>query len=95
MLFSLKAAMDEQNIRLAQLLIWVKSQPVLGRKDYMGSNELILYGWHGTHNFYKSKDSTVLFCPKPNISKFHPTTKPISLIRRLILNSSKINEFVF
>lgn len=95
MLFALKEAMDEQGIRLAQLLIWVKNQAVVGRRDFLAKHELIVYGWYGTHSFYKSKDSTVLYCPKPNKSPLHPTTKPLSLIRRLILNSSKINDFVY
>lgn len=95
MLFALKDAMDEQEIRLAQLLIWVKNQAVIGRRDFLAKHELIAYGWYGTHYFYKSKDSTVLYCPKPTKSILHPTTKPISLIRRLILNSSKIHDFVY
>ena len=95
MLFALKAALDEQNIKLAQLLIWVKSQSVIGRKDYMGCHELILYCWSGTHRFYKSKDSTLLYCPKPSKNLLHPTMKPVSLIRRLILNSSNIGDIVF
>jgi DNA modification methylase len=94
MLFALKDAMDEQNIKLAQLLIWVKNNGVIGRRDFLAKHELIIYGWYGTHSFYKSKDSTVLYCPRPNKSTLHPTTKPVSLIRRLILNSSKINEFI-
>ena len=95
MLFALKTAMDEQNIKLAQLLIWVKNNGVIGRRDFLAKHELIIYGWYGTHSFYKSKDSTVLYCPRPNVSNFHPTTKPVSLIRRLILNSSKIGEVVY
>ena len=95
MLFALKEAMDEQNIKLAQLLIWIKNQAVIGRRDFLAKHELIVYGWYGTHSFYKSKDSTVLYCPKPNKSPLHPTTKPLSLIRRLILNSSKVGDIVF
>ncbi|MDD4027286.1 MAG: site-specific DNA-methyltransferase, partial [Candidatus Shapirobacteria bacterium] len=68
---------------------------VLGRMDYLIQHELIAYGWFGTHKFYKSKDKTILFFPKPQKSKLHPTMKPIPLIRHLILNSSQIGDYVF
>jgi DNA modification methylase len=58
-------------------------------------HELIAYGWHGTHQFHKSKDKSVLFYPKPNKSSLHPTTKPVPLLRHLILNSSKIGDTVY
>jgi DNA modification methylase len=34
-------------------------------------------------------------CPKPNKSPLHTTTKPLDLIRRLILNSTRIGDIVF
>jgi len=95
MVFALKEAMDEQNIRLAQILIWIKSNVVIGRRDYLAKHELIVYGWYGSHCFYKAKDCSVLYCPKPNRNILHPTMKPVGLIRRLILNSSRIGEIVY
>ena len=95
MLFALKGAMDDSGIKLSQLLIWVKNQAVIGRMDYLSKHELIAYGWYGTHAFFKSKDASVIYCPKPNSSPLHPTTKPASLIRRLILNSTKIGDTVY
>lgn len=81
--------------KFTQLLIWVKSNPVVGRLDYLPMHELIAYGWHGSHRFYKSKDKSVIYEPKTTSSKMHPTTKPLALIRRLILNSSKLGDVVF
>lgn len=95
MIFALQKGMEEAGYRLAQLLIWVKNQPVIGRLDYLMQHELIAYGWLGTHRFFKSKDKSVFFCPKPQKSKLHPTMKPVSLLRRLILNSSQIGDFVY
>jgi DNA modification methylase len=95
MIFALKNSLDELGCKLAQLLIWVKSQPVVGRLDYLPQHELIAYGWHGTHKFNRSKDKSVLFFPKPSKSVLHPTMKPIGLLRKIILNSSKINGVVF
>jgi len=95
MVFSLKEALDAEGLHFGQLLIWVKSQPVIGRLDYLPQHELIAYGWHGTHAFRKSKDKSVLFCPKPGRSALHPTMKPVSLLRRLILNSTPSGGWVY
>ncbi len=95
MLFSLKEGLNEAKYRFTQLLIWIKNQAVVGRLDYMPQHELIAYGWYGKHEFLKSKDKTIITYPKPQKSKLHPTMKPIGLLRRLILNSTKINDIVF
>lgn len=81
--------------KFAQLLIWAKTQAVIGRLDYLPQHELIIYGWYGTHTFTKSKDKSILIYPKPTASKLHPTMKPVGLLRRLILNSSKVGDIVF
>lgn len=95
MVWSLRDGMLDAGFKISQLLVWVKSQSVVGRLDYAPQHELILYGWHGTHRFRRSKDKSVLFCPRPSKSTLHPTTKPLSLIRRLVLNSSEIGAAVY
>ncbi|MDD4901734.1 MAG: DNA methyltransferase [Patescibacteria group bacterium] len=95
MIFALREAMLQAKYKFTQLLIWVKSQAVIGRLDYLPQHELIAYGWYGAHDFRHSQDKSVLFYPKPNKSKLHSTMKPVGLLRRLILNSTKINDFVF
>ncbi len=88
-------ALKASSGKFAQLLIWAKTQAVIGRLDYLPQHELIIYGWYGTHAFTKSKDKSILVYPKPSISKLHPTMKPVGLLRRLILNSSKVGDVVF
>lgn len=95
MIFSLKKALDETSIKLSQLLVWVKSQAVMGRLDYLPQHELIAYGWFGKHRFRKSKDKSVLAFPKPSKSKLHATMKPVALLRNLILNSTQLGNVVF
>ncbi len=95
MLFALKAGMDETHIRFSQLVIWVKNHAVVGRKDYLPQHELIVFGWYGTHMFHRSKDKSVIFYPKPKKSPYHPTTKPLGLIRHLILNSTDMGDAVY
>lgn len=95
MIFALKQALDELDCKFSQLLIWVKNHAVVGRLDYLPQHELIAYGWFGKHKFKRSKAKSVLFHPKPHKSKLHPTMKPIGLLRKLILNSSGVGEYVY
>lgn len=95
MLIPLVEGMKQAGITFSQILIWIKNQPVIGRKDYLPMHELIAFGWYGTHKFMKSKDKSVIFCPKPNRSLLHPTQKPIALLRKLILNSSNVNDTIY
>ncbi|MCX6739626.1 MAG: site-specific DNA-methyltransferase [Candidatus Parcubacteria bacterium] len=95
MIFSLRQGIENAGYNFGQLLIWVKSQAVIGRKDYLPMHELIAYGWCGTHEFMKSKAKSVLFYPKPQNNNLHPTMKPISLLRDLILNSTRIGDIVY
>jgi DNA modification methylase len=95
MLFPLREGMLQAGYKFTQLLIWAKTHAVIGRMDYLPQHELIAYGWYGTHKFHKSKDKSVLVYPKPNKSKYHPTMKPIGLLRRIILNGSKVGDVVY
>ena len=95
MIFSLKDAFDEAGVKLSQLLIWVKNTSVIGRLDYQPQHELIAYGWSGKHKFRKSKDKSVICYPKIRKNSLHPTMKPLGLLSRLILNSTKIGAIVF
>lgn len=95
MIFALRKALIFQKFYFSELLVWIKTHSVIGRLDYLPQHELIAYGWFGKHEFLKSKDKSVLIYPKPNKSKLHPTMKPIGLLRRLILNSSRIGDYIY
>lgn len=95
MIFALREGMERSGVHFSQLLLWLKNNAVIGRKDYLPQFELIAYGWHGKHAFRKSKDKSVLWYPRPSRSPWHPTTKPVGLIRRLILNSTDIGDTIY
>jgi len=79
-------------------LVWVKQQMVLGRCDYHYRHEPILYGWleNGPHYFCEDRtQDTVFEINKPVSSEFHPTTKPVALIARMVANSSRLGELVY
>lgn len=73
-------------------LIWLKSSFVMGRADYHYRHEHIYYGWApgAAHYFVddRTQDSILEF-DRPKASADHPTMKPIELVERCILNSSK------
>jgi len=79
----------------SQMIIWVKNNIVVGRKDYLPQHELIAYGWIGRHKLQRSKSKSVLFYPKPARSKLHPTMKPVGLIRLLIPDNTRIHDIVY
>lgn len=95
MLFSLREGIKSQGFKMSQLLIWVKTGAVIGRLDYNPQHELIAYGWLGTHEPLKGRDKTVLVAPKPLKNDLHPTMKPVSLLRRLVLNSTTRGDTVY
>jgi site-specific DNA-methyltransferase (adenine-specific) len=92
--------------KLHQELVWVKNAMVLGHADYHYRHEPILYGykpgpgrvgrgkhegtkWYGDHS-----QTSVLEFDKPSRSAEHPTMKPLGLIRRCLLNSTKPGDKV-
>lgn len=95
MIFPLRDGMQDAGCHLAQLLVWVKTQSIVGRLDYLPQHELVAYGWIGVHEFRRSKDKSVIVYPKPSKSVLHPTMKPMGLLRQLILNSSRIGDTVY
>lgn len=125
-----RQAFSDAGFTLREVLIWERSNFVLGRSDYHWRHEPILYGWKdgAAHYFVddrsqdnifyeddidfesmKKKDliayielmrkdllerTTVQYEKKPAKSSLHPTIKPVSLIGRLMANSSRRREIV-
>lgn len=92
---AVRTGMKLADIYYSQMIIWIKNNIVVGRKDYHPQHEIILYGWHKAHKFERSKDKSVIFYPKPHRSGLHPTMKPVGLIRQIVLNATKKQEWVY
>lgn len=76
------------------IIIWKKNRPALSPLDYHNNFEPILYGYKH-HVFYGDKtQSDVWEFPRPYINDLHPTMKPVELIQKAILNSSKGEDIV-
>ena len=79
-------------------LTWMKSHFVIGMADYHHRFEPILYGWlpDAAHYFVDDRTQDDVFeIDKPHVSEFHPTTKPVELVARMIRNSSRQGELVY
>ncbi len=87
-LHELRGAFDDTKVKWGDYLIWLKNQPVFGRKDYMAKHEFIVYAWKGTHKFYGGTPTTILQYNRPSKSPYHPTTKPVGLVEKLIQDGS-------
>ena len=78
-------------------IIWVKNSLVLGHGDYHFKHEPILYGWNkeGVHSFYGDRSQTTVWeIDRPSRSKEHPTMKPVALVEKAIINSSKQDDII-
>lgn len=92
-----RKAFVEAGFKLSSCLIWRKNSLVLGRSDWQWAHEPILYGWKpgAAHSWFGGRDkTTVLEENKPSRNPDHPTMKPVALVERMIVNSTKTGHVV-
>jgi DNA modification methylase len=78
-------------------VLWIKNHLVLSFNRYKQAHEAILYchlrgevdAWYGDNT-----QSTVWAEPKPIANREHPTAKPVDLLQRPIVNSTRRGEIV-
>lgn len=78
-------------------LIWAKDTFTLGRSDFQRQYEAILYGWREGHPHYwggARDQGDIWFVNKPRVNDLHPTMKPVELIERAIVHSSRRGDLV-
>lgn len=89
---SIDKGLRDAGFHWSSTIIWVKDSLVLSRKDYHTQYEPIWYGWNdGGPRLMQvpdRKQSDVWNVSRPKVSELHPTTKPVELIERALLNSS-------
>jgi DNA modification methylase len=89
---AIDAALRGADFHWSSTIIWAKDQLVMSRKDYHTQYEPMWYGWKGdAKRIWVVKDrkqSDLWKCDRPKASPLHPTTKPVELAERAILNSS-------
>lgn len=91
-------ALEDAKLPMHQGIVWVKQQMVFGRQDYHYKHELIIYGWRegASHYFVDDRTQTSVWeIDRPQVSKEHPTMKPVELVARAVENSSKPGDVVY
>jgi len=92
-------ALRDGGFHWSSTIIWAKDTLVLSRKDYHTQYEPIWYGWKDDGpriwTVADRKQSDLWECKRPKRSDLHPTTKPVELIERAVLNSSNAGTIVF
>lgn len=61
--YSFRKAFVDAGFKMAECLIWLKNQFVLGRQDYQWKHEPILYGWKegNAHTWYGGRSQSTIF----------------------------------
>ena len=96
-LHTLQKAFVAAGGKWSTFVIWAKNTFTLGRADYQRQYEPILYGWkQGTDHFWcgARDQGDVWFVKKPQKNDLHPTMKPVELVERAVINSSKSRDIV-
>jgi len=92
-------ALRDGGFHWSSTIVWAKDQLVISRKDYHTQYEPIWYGWNDRAarlcTVQDRKQSDLWECKRPKSSPLHPTTKPVELIERAVLNSSNAGSLVF
>ena len=94
----LMLALEECGYHWSSTIIWAKDKFVLSRKDYNTQYEPIWYGWLGDAarlcKVGDDKQSDLWQFDRPMKSPDHPTTKPVALAAKAIMNSSHEGDVV-
>lgn len=88
----------EVGFHWSSTVIWAKDRLVLSRKDYHTQYEPIWYGWNADAPrlavVEDRKQSDLWEIERPSRSELHPTMKPIELVQKSLVNSSKPGNIV-
>jgi site-specific DNA-methyltransferase (adenine-specific) len=78
------------------MIIWVKNSLTLSQTDYQSQHEPCLYGWmnNGTHSWHSDRKQTSVWRFDKERVDGHTTPKPVELVSRAIMNSSKGGDIV-
>jgi DNA modification methylase len=96
-LHTLHAAFVKAGGKWSTFIIWAKNTFTMGRADYQRQYEPILYGWKEGNDHYwcgARDQGDIWLVNKPVKNDLHPTMKPVELVERALLNSSKTKDIV-
>lgn len=94
---NLKNAYSDTGGHFSTFIIWVKNHFSVGKSDYQRQYETILYGWTAGASHYWCGDrsqSDIWSFDRVSFNDLHPTMKPIPLVAKAVVNSSKIGDII-
>jgi len=80
----------------SSMIIWAKNSLTLSQTDYQSQHEPCLYGWmkNGSHSWYSDRKQTSVWRFDKERVEGHTTPKPVALVEKAIINSSKGGDIV-
>jgi DNA modification methylase len=89
-----EAALEDAGLSVSNCIVWDKKSIGLGNANYRPQHEFIFYvkgdAWHGDR-----AQSDVWYMSRGGTGEYvHPTQKPVELIEKALLNSSKSGDTV-
>jgi DNA modification methylase len=92
-------AWKRSGLLLHQILVWVKSRPVLTRSHYMWQHEPCAYGWlQGSMPKAKPPSNGTTIWHVDQVGEqdgIHPTQKPVELSRRPIVYHTRVGDVCY
>ena len=91
------ATVSNNSFKISQILVWIKNHFVVSFVDYKPKHEHIIYGWkRGAGHYFRevNNETTVIHENHQNVNDDHPTMKPVPLLGRFVVNSSRQDELV-
>jgi DNA modification methylase len=92
------SAMLNAGFHWSSTIIWAKDSLVLSRKDYHTKYEPLWYGWLDNGKrlcpLQDRQQSDLWEIPRPKRSDEHPTMKPVELVAKSLINSSRKGDIV-
>jgi DNA modification methylase len=80
----------------SSMIIWNKNSLTMSQTDYQSKHEPCMYGWmnNGTHQFFGDRKQLSVWDVFKERVAGHTTPKPVAVIEKAIINSSKGGDLV-
>lgn len=84
--YNFRTAMERANLKIRQVIIWVKNAIVLGRQDYQWKHEPCLYGWNDGAAHYFTSDRSIATVYEDRVDVAKLTKEELKLIVKQMMS---------